>query len=65
MAADPETVRRAGDLAERLEIRAYDAIHLASAERMYRETQSSVRFLCFDSALNRAASTLGLTLIAG
>lgn len=65
MPADPETVRRAGDLAERLGLRAYDTIHLASAERLYRGTQSSVRFLCFDGALNRAASTLGLTLIAG
>jgi uncharacterized protein len=65
MPADPETVRRAGDLSERFKLRAYDAIHLATADRLYRETRSRVRFACFDAALNRAASTLGLTLATG
>ncbi len=65
MPADPETVRRAGDLAERFRLSAYDAIHLATASRLYRETQSRVRFACFDVALNRAASMLGLTLAGG
>jgi len=51
---------RAGDLAEHFRLRAYDAIHLAIAERVFRETRSQVRFACFDAALNRAASTLGL-----
>lgn len=65
MPADPETVRRAGDLAEQFRLRAYDAIHLATAGRLHRETQSQVAFACFDGALNRAASTLGLILVAG
>lgn len=65
MPVDPETVRRAGDLAEQFGLRAYDAIHLATADRLYRETRSRVAFACFDSALNRAASTLGLILAGG
>ncbi|MGO9607788.1 MAG: type II toxin-antitoxin system VapC family toxin [Candidatus Binataceae bacterium] len=64
MPADPETVRRAGDFAEQFRLRAYDAIHLATADRLYRETRSRVVFACFDRVLNRAASTLGLILAA-
>jgi uncharacterized protein len=65
MPLDFAIVRRAGDLAEQFRLRAYDAIHLASAERLFRDTGSRVRFACFDAALNRAASTLGLTIVAG
>jgi predicted nucleic acid-binding protein len=57
---DAVIVRRAGDLAEQFRLRAYDAIHLASAEQIFRDTRSQVRFACFDAALNRAALTLGL-----
>ncbi len=64
MPADPETVRRAGDFAEQFRLRAYDAIHLATADRLYRETRSLVVFACFDRVLNRAALTLGLILVA-
>jgi predicted nucleic acid-binding protein len=64
MPADPETVRRAGNLAGQFRLRAYDAIHLATAERLYSDTRSQIGFACFDAALNRAASTLGLTLLA-
>ncbi|MGO9348992.1 MAG: hypothetical protein ACLPZJ_21690 [Terriglobales bacterium] len=48
----------------RLVLRAYDAIHLATADRLYRETRSRVVFACSDGVLNRAASTLGLILVA-
>jgi predicted nucleic acid-binding protein len=65
MPPDSGIVRRAGDLAEQFRLRAYDAIHLASAERIFRDTRSQVRFACFDAALNRAASTLGLMPVAG
>jgi predicted nucleic acid-binding protein len=57
---DAPLVRLAGDFAERFGLRAYDAIHLATAERLHRETRSPIRFACFDSALNLAASQLGL-----
>jgi len=65
MPPDSAIVRRAGDLAEQFRLRAYDAIHLATAERVFRDIQSEVRFACFDAALNRAASTLGLAPVTG
>jgi predicted nucleic acid-binding protein len=64
MPADSAIVRRAGDLAEQFRLRAYDAIHLATAERVSHDTQSQMHFACFDGALNRAASTLGLIPLA-
>jgi uncharacterized protein len=60
MPPDSAIVRRAGDLTEQFRLRAYNAIHLATVERVSLETRSQVRFACFDAALNRAASTLGL-----
>lgn len=65
MPADPAIVHRAADLAEQFRLRAYDAIHLATAERVFRDTHIQVRFACFDAALNRAASTLGLMPVPG
>ncbi len=59
-----EVVRLAGDLAERFGLKGYDAVHLATADRLYREVRSPLSFACFDSALNAAASTLGLTRVA-
>jgi predicted nucleic acid-binding protein len=58
-------VRIAGDLAERFGLRAYDAVHLASADQLHRETRSSIWFACFDAALNDAASKLGLKVAMG
>jgi predicted nucleic acid-binding protein len=58
-----ETVRIAADLAERFGLRGYDSVHLATADRLYREIRSPVLFACFDSALNTAASSLGLSLL--
>jgi len=58
-----EIVRRAGDLAERFRLKGYDAVHLATADRLCREVRSPLSFACFDSALNTAASILGLTLV--
>jgi predicted nucleic acid-binding protein len=63
--ADVETIRRAGDFTEQFRLRAYDAIHLATADRLYRETGSRTGFLCFDTALNAAATRLGLDVVAG
>jgi predicted nucleic acid-binding protein len=60
MPVDAATVLLAGDHSERFGLRAYDAIHLATAERLGREAGAQVRFLCFDKALNRAATQLGL-----
>ena len=60
---DATTIRRAGDLAERYRLKAYDALHLATVDLMEVTLRSSVKFACFDDALNRAAARLGFTLI--
>jgi uncharacterized protein len=61
---DGTTIRRAGDLAEQYRLKAYDAIHLATVDLMQVTLRSSIRFACFDAALNRAAARLGFMLIA-
>jgi predicted nucleic acid-binding protein len=63
---DRALIRRAGDLAESLGLRGYDALHLASAERL-RTHGSGIRvvFACFDESLNSAARLLGLEIVAG
>lgn len=61
---DATTIRRAGDLAEQYRLKAYDALHLATVDLMEVTLRSSVRFACFDDALNRAAARLGFALIA-
>jgi len=61
---DAITIRRAGDLVERYRLRAYDAVHLATAELFQQEIRSAVYFVSFDDALNGAAAKQGFTLIA-
>ena len=61
---DATTIRRAGDLAEQYRLRAYDALHLATADLLQAAIRSAVGFACFDDALNGAAARLGLRLIA-
>ena len=62
VSVDADLVGTAGDIAERFGLKGYDAIHLASADRVYREARSPVRFASFDAALNRAATRLGLAI---
>jgi predicted nucleic acid-binding protein len=45
---------RAGEMAERYDLRGFDAIHLASAARLG-EKLPDVRFLAFDARLMEAA----------
>jgi predicted nucleic acid-binding protein len=52
-------VRRAGSLAERHDLRGYDAIHLAAAVVLEREG-AEVSFGCFDEHLRRAAGRVKL-----
>lgn len=54
-------VRRAGALAEDHALRAYDALHLASALTLRDRVQRAVTFLCFDEQLEAAARGEGLT----
>ena len=60
MAVDEAIVRRAGELAEAHGLRAYDALHLASADLLQTAGAAPVIFACFDSALARAAAARGM-----
>jgi uncharacterized protein len=50
-----ETVRLAGNLAEKHALRGFDSIHLASAIKLQRELSSPVIFSCFDDNLQKAS----------
>ncbi len=52
-------VQRAGDLAEQLALRGYDAIHLAAAETV---ADPDLVFVAGDQPLVQAASTLGFAV---
>lgn len=52
----------AGDLAERHDLRGFDAIHLASALVLRDKMQSSVAFSCADERLQAAAEAEGLSI---
>ena len=54
---------RAAQLVEHFPLKAYDAVHLASAELIRRTGASSVTFACFDATLCRAAASLGFGLL--
>lgn len=58
-------VHRAGELAERYGLRAYDSVHLASAEatRAFFPAEMKFCFTAFDTGLNAAAKGLGLPLL--
>jgi uncharacterized protein len=56
--------RRAGELAERYRLRAYDSVHLAAFAEVAREAGvRDTSFSSFDHALSRAAKSLGRVLI--
>ncbi|GJL55992.1 MAG: twitching motility protein PilT [Nitrospirales bacterium] len=58
-----EVVRQAGELAEEYRLRAYDAVHLASALHLHASVEEPVSFVCFDSRLNRAAKARGFLVV--
>ena len=58
-----EVIRQAGELAEEHRLRAYDAVHLASALHLQSEVEESVSFVCFDGRLTRAAKAKGFRLL--
>lgn len=62
---DDGLVRRAGDLAERYELRGYDSVHLAATEALWREidSETNFRFAVFDEALAGAAKALGIRVL--
>jgi uncharacterized protein len=57
-----ELIRAAAALADRYPLRAYDAIHLASAVTARRRLGDDLVFACWDDALSAAASREGLHL---
>ena len=57
---DEETIRLAGELAERHALRGFDSIHLASALVLKDETNSPLQFSCFDQELLKASQDEGL-----
>lgn len=58
---DEPLVRRAGKLAEDFELRGYDSVHLAAAERVWQQAPDNFQLAAFDVRLVNAASALGIT----
>ena len=58
---DGSLLRDAGDLAESMRLRSYDAVHLAAVVQC--GAPGEVVLACWDSDLRRAAGELGYTLI--
>jgi uncharacterized protein len=56
-------ILKAAELAERHGLRAYDAIHLASALTVREHMGTPPTFACWDRDLNAAAASEGLTLL--
>ena len=63
MEARGKTLVLARDLVARHALRAYDAVHLASAIRLSVDTDVAVTFGCADAALTRAAKAEGLRVL--
>ncbi len=58
-------LQRAAEVAETFSLRAYDSVHLAAADNLFKQRGSqSFIFACFDRRLNQAASQLGLSLLS-
>ncbi len=57
-------VRQAGEIAERYSLRAYDAVHLASALSLHRGTGKAAFFGCWDANLSAAAVKAGMKPLA-
>jgi uncharacterized protein len=59
VAIDADIIHSSARLAEMHGLRAADAIHLASFERILGSIDDDVQFLCADERLNKAARSLG------
>jgi uncharacterized protein len=59
---DAALIERAAELAEGFGLRGFDALHLAAADRVKSAVGTELRFVSFDTRLNRAAKLLGLRL---
>jgi len=61
IAVDEVLLRRAGDLAEQMRLRAYDAVHLTALQES--GDPGEIAFVCWDSELRAAAESLGYQLL--
>ena len=61
---EADLIIAAGSLALEHDLRAYDSVQLASAQRLSAVVGSALRFCCFDQRLNAAASAVGLRLMS-
>lgn len=57
---DEPLVKRAGHLAEAFELRGFDSIHLAAAERVWRQAPDHFQLAAFDKRLADAGDALGM-----
>ena len=57
-------LEQAVKLVDSFALRAYDAVHLATAQILSREAGEAVSFACFDRRLNRAAEVLGMSVVS-
>lgn len=57
-------LEQAVKLVDSFALRAYDAVHLAAAQSLARETGERISFACFDRRLNRAADVLGMAVVS-
>ena len=60
----PRVAQRAGELAEELSLRGFDAVHVASALEFRHIVSTEVTFLAFDKRLNGASLQVGLKTVA-
>lgn len=62
---DATVCSRGAELVEHFPLKAYDAVHLASADLLRQTAASAVTFACFDATLCRVAASLGFALLPG
>lgn len=60
IAVTSQLIEKAGDVAERHRLRAYDAVHLASGLALHARMGEPVTFACWDRSLTQAAARAGL-----
>jgi predicted nucleic acid-binding protein len=58
-----QVIHKAADIAESFQLRAYDAIHLASALTIRTRLEAQLVFACWDAGLDDAARRAGLRLL--
>jgi predicted nucleic acid-binding protein len=58
-----QLIHEAAETAESFQLRAYDAVHLASAMTIAARLETSVVFACWDAGLEEAARRAGLQLL--